>query len=77
MQKKTRRAIFMSGAIAFKIEDNTTCKLGTPLTSLSGLNTRKALNILRSKPIPSLETNVVKRPDETTTKSIIFQRLCK
>ncbi len=77
MQKKTNSAIFIKGAIAFKIDDKTTCKLGTPLTNLRGRSTLNARNIFKSNPIPSLDTNVVSRPDETTTKSIIFQRLCK
>jgi hypothetical protein len=66
-----------SGPIAFKIADKTTCNDGTPETSLSGRSTLKALIIFRSKPTPSLDTNKVNKPVETTIKSIIFHILCK
>lgn len=69
--------MFIRGAIAFKIDDNTTCKLGTPLTSLRGRSTRNARIILRSKPMPSLDMNIVSKPVDTTKKSIIFHKLCK
>lgn len=77
IQKKTNNAIFMRGAIALRIDDKTTCKLGTPLTSLRGRSTRNARIIFKSKPIPSLDINIVNRPVETTKKSIIFHKLCK
>ena len=77
MQKKTSKAILTSGPIAFKMADKTTCKEGTPETSLSGRKTLNARIIFKSNPIPSLDTNNVNRPVETTIKSIIFQILCK
>ena len=77
IQKKTSRAMFMRGAIAFKMDERTTCKLGTPFTSFSGRSTLNARKILRSKPMPSLDTNTVSRPDVTTTKSMMFHRLCR
>lgn len=77
MQKKTSRAILTRGPIAFKIADKTTCREGTPDTSLSGRNTLNALIIFKSNPTPSLDTNSVSRPVVTTIKSIMFHTLCK
>jgi hypothetical protein len=51
--------------------------LGIPETSLSGLSTRTARSVLKSKLFPPLDMKIVMKPVTTTVKSIIFHTLRK
>ena len=56
MTNMTRMVMCKSGIMARNIELSTTCKLGTPLTSLSGRSTRMARSDLKSKLVLSGES---------------------